>query len=186
MGAADRAAEGLGRILHDRQAETCSDVRQRGHVGRMAVAMYRDQRPDDRAGFAIDKGLAVNLADCVEMRGERHRIDPEAVRLAVDEVRRGPAVGDCVGGCDEGEGGQQDLVPRLDADGQERGVQCCGPVDGGDGVACAGDLGEHVLEPVHLAADGRYPAGVEAILHVGPGVAVDCGRVQRMRPCVTR
>ena len=64
------------------------------------------------------------------------------VRFAIDQHRRGAAVGDGVDGGDHGEGGHDHLVARLQAQGGQGQVQGDGAVGAGDAVARAARLGE--------------------------------------------
>ena len=91
-------------------------------------------------------------ADLGEVCVERGRIDPQRLVGGVDEMRDGAAIGDRVGRGDEREGRCQHLVAGLHAAEQEGDVQGGRAVARGDRLIGADDLGQHLLEPVDVAA----------------------------------
>ena len=67
-------------------------------------------------------------------------VEAEGCRIDIGEMRHGAAVGDGVGRGDEGQGRDNYVVARLDADDKQGGVQGRRAVDRGYGVARAGNV----------------------------------------------
>jgi hypothetical protein len=66
----------------------------------------------------------------------------------------------------EGEIGNDDLVPFLHADPFECEMERDRPVRHGDGVDRSTERGKALLELVYIAAEGRDPPGIECIQEV--------------------
>ena len=110
----------------------------------------------------LDRGGVAHLAvevdgdDCARSRGDRafdaSRVDVEIVVVNVDEYGACARLQDDVGGGCEGEGGDDDFVVGraaghwADAVGEEGEVEGGGAAVDGDGVLCAGVVGEGLLE----------------------------------------
>ena len=130
--AADRGPVGvsgperLAGVLHDREAVGL----ERGHVGRVAEDVHRQQR----GGAVGDRG-----------RGGRG-IEVERARVDVGEHRPGVLVEDRVGRGDERERRGHDLVAGLDADRAQPEVQRGGAGGHGARVRDAEPRGEGLLE----------------------------------------
>src|SRR5690606_34926269 len=85
--------------------------------------------------------------------GEMTGINVPGLRVDVYEHGACPLEHDGVGGGDEGEGGADDFVIRLDADGADQQVQAAGAAGNGDGMSNADVIGDGAFEFVNLRAE---------------------------------
>ena len=149
----------LGSVLDHRQVVTCSDGVDFVHIRRLAV------EADRHDGFGLRRDGGFDLA-CIDVAG---------IGLDIDEDRHGSEQDDDFGGGDEGEGGGDHLVARLDAERHEGDEQGFGTAGDGDAVAGAGvgfeaffefaDFRPHdVLAVVEHLLDARVDGGLEGLI----------------------
>ncbi len=115
-------------------------------VDRHPALVDRDHRPGPPGEQRFDGGGGEVAGGPVDLREHRHRT----------------GVGDGVGGGDEGERGDDHLVPRTDARADQRQVQRGGAGGDRDGVLDAEVLGEGPLEGGDPGALG-HPAGADRL-----------------------
>ena len=97
----------------------------------------------------------------------------------VDEGGPGVAVADGVGGCDEGEGGEEDFVIGEDAGDEECDVECGGAGDGDGGVGAAGVGGEVFFKLIDEGAGVGDPLAVDALFDEFPFLVADVWDAER-------
>ena len=105
--------------------------------------MHGNNRANRSVGIAVDPLVIAADQNAVEIGFQRGRIDAEGVAFAIDEMRRRAAIADRVFGGHEGEGGNQNFIPGLDASCIEHSVKGGGAVDGGNGMPGAGRFAHH-------------------------------------------
>ena len=163
VAAAAPRAEGFGGVFDEGEPVALGDGRQFVHARRMAEHVHHHQGANGAVCVFVETAVAAQLGDVGQVIGQALRVDAQGLCFAIDEMWRGAELGHRVGAADEGQGGQQYLVAGLHAGEYQAGVQGGRAVDGGDGVGDAGDLGEGLLEAIHVLAHGGDPAAVEAV-----------------------
>jgi hypothetical protein len=134
----------LAGVLDDRQAECL----ERGHVGRIAEDVHRQQRRGP-LGHRRRGGGGIEV--------ERHRVD-------VDEHRPGALVEDHVRRGHERERRRDHLVAIADADRADRQVEPGGPAGDGTGMRYAQAGGKRLLELAQPRAE-RQAARTQRLEH---------------------
>jgi hypothetical protein len=145
---------GLGGVLDDLQTMLGRHGEERVHVDRVAVEVDRD--------------------DCAGPRGQLpsrvHRVDAPRLWFGIDQHGDRPREADDVGRRDEGQVRDQDLVARPDPERGEAEVKRGGAVRRRHRMTGLAEGREVALEALHVLAEGRDPAGVDAVEDVAPHV----------------
>jgi hypothetical protein len=149
-------AQRVRRVLDDPEAVPHRQRPQRGHVGRLAGEVHRDQRARGGRDPARDVG----------------GVDAQRLGVDVGEDRARTAQLDDVGRRRPGEGRHDDLVARPQPERGHGQVQARGRGVHGDRLAHAEPLAESGLEALDLRP-ARDPARAQRVDHLGDLVVLD-------------
>ena len=177
---------GFGGVHHDLETVPAGGRHEPFDVAGEAQQVDRDDRAHAPAGALVDATALLLAAFLGEETFRLIGIELPGPRLGVDEDGVGPAVAHGVGGRDEGEVGDDDLVAGFHSDRQQGDVERRGPVDGRDGMRDADIGGEGLLELGHEGPGRGDPARVQAFLDVAPLIAAQEGLGESQRgagPC---
>src|SRR5262249_11091519 len=99
--------------------------------------------------------------------------------LSVDENRPRADVTNRVAWSNEGEGGYENLIPRLNAGYLQRHMQRGRAVDRSNTEARSDEVRNVPFESLYESSDGGYPSRIEAFLHIFPLIAANLWNTQR-------
>ena len=178
MAALVMAAEGFRGVFHQDEVVVVGQGQQAGEVAGVAEGVHRHQHAQRPAGVAVDPVAALGGGAVPQPVAQGLGVEAEGVAGAVGEMGRGTAVTHGIGGGDEGEGRDDDLIARQDAGQQQGDMEGGGAIDHGDGVARAGIGGQVRLEAIDILADGGDEGRGDAVLDITGFVADEARFVQ--------
>ncbi len=127
------------------------------------------------SGRSVDGFAVYHLALVAKVIFGLGGIDLPVIGLGIDEDRSGSSMRDAVGGCNEREIADKDLVTGIDSACDQRSMKGGGSVDASHSVTCFGHIGEVLFKLIHVAPNTADPSGIETVFDVFPFVPRDVG-----------
>ena len=172
-------SETLGPVFDERNTQLPAGFEKGVEIHRMAEKMNRHDRRHPPSRPPVDHSTVRDLATVLQELKHFSRVKLPGDRIHIHEDRVRPTVSDGIHRCDERQRWDQHLIVGPHSGDKQGDVQRDRPIGGRHRMSCADALSDLVLEALDEGSRRRYPAGLEALLHVRPLTFPDEGDCKR-------